>query len=426
MRLLLVSPFLFLCLIFSVCGEEKIFIGMNYPQSGPYADMGQEEWNGIQLAKDEINAAGGILGKQIEIVATDSQSKPDISAENARKLIEEHKVKFITGGVASSVALAVSKVCKEKGVLFMPCLTNANEVTCEQGHRYIFRPGYHSYMTAKALSSYLQKNFSGKRFFYISADYAWGRSMESSLRKATSTEDSEVHKGIATPFPGATENDFQRALSLAKVAKAEVLILTLFGNDLATALRYATLMGLKNQMTVIAPTLELTMAMKSGPKIMEGVVGTTDWEMCVPYTLNYERGKAFVEAYVARYNRYPAMPAAWAYTCLHQYADAVHRAGSDDPVKVIRALERHRFTLLKDEQIWRDFDHQCIQSVYLVRCKPMEEVLKDKFQQDFFEILDVVSKENAALPRVVWEETRKAAGLPPFYEPLPEEEGTRK
>lgn len=84
------------------------------------------------------------------------------------------------------------------------------------------------------------------------------------------------------------------------------------------------------------------------------------------------------------------------YSILHQYKDAVERAGSFDTTAVTKALEGHSFTLLKDEQTWRSFDHQNVQTVYGVKGKPQAEVLKDKFKADYFEIISTMSGEEAA------------------------------
>ena len=85
---------------------------------------------------------------------------------------------------------------------------------------------------------------------------------------------------------------------------------------------------------------------------------------------------------------------------------------------MIKALEGHEYQLLKDKQTWRDFDHQSVQSVYLVRCKPEAEVLKDKHKLDYFEILSAISGEQAVRTRDEWNAVRTAAGKPTHLEPL--------
>jgi ABC-type branched-subunit amino acid transport system substrate-binding protein len=266
-------------------------------------------------------------------------------------------------------------------------------------------------MGAKVLSEYLKEHFSGKRYYYVVADYTWGWTTEASIRKFSRTLDRKRHKRMLTPFPGAKRKDFEKALTKAKSSRAEVLVLVLFGKDMTDAVKLATEMGLKDKMSIVVPNLTLGMAQGAGPKVMEGVVGALPWSWNIPYAYNYPRGKAFVEKYAEEYKGYPSTSAASAYTILHQYKDAVERAGTFETKAVINALEGHKYTLLKDEQVWRALDHQSIQTVYAVKCKPEAQVLKDKFKQDYFEIIKAMPGEKAARSKERWTITRKAAGL---------------
>ncbi|MBW1738784.1 MAG: ABC transporter substrate-binding protein, partial [Deltaproteobacteria bacterium] len=330
-------------------------------------------------------------------------------------------VQMVLGGSASSVAVAAGKVCQAKGVPFFGTLTYSTATTGKEGHRHTFRECYNAWMGAKAIASYMKENFAGKKFFYITADYTWGWTTEASVRKFSDTEDKSKHKGITTPFPGATEKDFKKALSFAKMIKPDVLVLVLFGKDMSTAVRLATAMGLKNKMQIIVPNITLGMAEGGGPKVMEGVIGALPWCWKVPYKYDYPRGKEFVEKFAAKYGRYPSTSGASAYTILYEYKSAVERAGSFDSPAVIKALENHEYTLLKDKQVWRDFDHQSVQTVYAVKCNPQAVVLKDKYKLDYFDILSSLSGEDAVRTREEWNAVRKAAGKPTHLEKLPGE-----
>jgi len=391
---------------------DAIKIGLNYPETGPYAVEGLDQLQAAQMAVAEINAAGGILGQPITLVVADSQSKPDVAKANVTKMIDVDGVKMVFGGASSGVAVAVGEICQQKGVPFFGTLTYSTDTTGKDGHRHTFRECYDSYAGAKAMASYMNQNYAGKKYFYITADYTWGWTTEECFRKFTKTTDVAVHKGMKTPFPGATEADFSKALSLAKMVKPDVLVLVLFGKDMSTAIRLATAMGLKTTSAVVVPNITLGMAESGGPKVMEGVVGALPWDWSIPYKYGYERGKQFVEAFAAKYNRYPGTSGASAYTILHEYKAAVERASSFESAAVIKALEGHSYTLLKDEQTWRDFDHQSVQTVYVVRCKPEVAVLKDKFKLDYFEVLSSMPGAEAFVTKPEWQAQRQAAGKP--------------
>ena len=93
--------------------------------------------------------------------------------------------------------------------------------------------------------------------------------------------------------------------------------------------------------------------------------------------------------------------------------DAVERAGTFDTARVIAELEGHRYRRLKDDQYWRAFDHQSVQTVYAVRGKPWQQVLQDPYRADYFELIDSLAGEEAARTQEEWTEARKAAGKPP-------------
>ncbi|MEP3164486.1 MAG: ABC transporter substrate-binding protein, partial [Marinobacter sp.] len=244
------------------------------------------------------------------------------------------------------------------------------------------------------------------------ADYTWGWSVEESVRKFTSTDDTEAHQGVKTPFPRALITDFREALEQAEQSDAKVLMMVLFGDDMVRALNVAYEMGLTKKMQVVVPNLTLGMARQVGPTIMEGVVGGAPWVWSVPYQYDYPRGKEFVEAFSSRYEMRPSTAAASAYSIVYQYKDAVERAGTTNTSQVIRALEGHRYTFLKDEQYWRKFDHQNVQTVYVVRVKPRNEIMDDEYSSDYFEIIDSMPGDEAAQTRAEWEARRKETGQP--------------
>ncbi len=205
------------------------------------------------------------------------------------------------------------------------------------------------------------------------------------------------------------------------MVKPDVLVLVLFGNDMVKGIRQATIMGLKSQMQIVVPNLTLGMAEGGGPKVMEGVIGALPWCWQIPYKYDYSNGKSFVEKYSSKYNRYPSTSGASAYTIVKEFKAAVERAGSFKGTEIVKALEGHEYQSLKDKQVWRSFDHQSVQTVYAIKCKPKVKVLKDKFKLDFFEILHSLPGKDACQTRDEWNAVRTSAGKPAHLEILPGE-----
>lgn len=390
---------------------DPITLGLNYPRTGSYKEEGLSQMRGALLAIDEINARGGVLGRPLRLSSLDSASQVDKAEQNVDKLAAEGAA-MLFGGASSAVAIAAGKRARQHGLIYFGTLGYSNDTTGKDGHRYLFRESNNATMSARALGQYLARHLPNKRYFYVTSDYTWGHTSEASLRKATGSEDQARHPSVRIPFPGARLSQYRDALTLASKSDAEILALVLFGEDLVRAMRIAHELGLTSRMQIVVPNITGHMVEQAGPTIMEGVLGTTPWTWRVPELENSTRGKAFVQAYVERYETYPSSSAAHAYGIVHQWADAVERARSLKSEAVIKALEGHRYTLLKGEQEWRAFDHQNVQRTYVVKVRPRAEILKSPLHQDYFEIVHHLDGEQGALSLSEWQAERRAAGQP--------------
>lgn len=390
---------------------EPITLGLNYPRTGPYKEEGLAQMRGALLAIDEINAAGGVLGRPLRLSSKDTASRPAKAEKNVDKLAAEGAA-MLFGGASSAVAIAAGKRAKQHGLLYFGTLTYSNDTTGKDGHRYMFRECNNAWMSAKVLGQYLSKTLPNKRYFYVTADYTWGHTSEASLRQATASDNAAQHASVRIPFPGARLADYQDALTQAAASNADILALVLFGEDLVRAMRVAKDLGLTERMQIVAPNLTQSMVEQAGPNLMAGVIGTEPWTWRVPALEKSARGEAFVEAFKTRYEMYPSSSAASAYSIVQQWADVATRAKSLDSETLIKALEGHRYTLLKDEQQWRAFDHQNLQTVYAVKVKPRDEVLKDPLKQDYFEIVDRLDSSSALPSLAEWQAERRAGGQP--------------
>ena len=143
---------------------SSVTLGFNVPQTGPYADEGADELRAYQLAVEHLNGTGsdngmletfsskalqgnGILGKKVEYVTGDTQTKSDAARASARSMIEKDGAVMITGGSSSGVAVAVQALCQEAGVIFMAGLTHSNDTTGKDKKANGFRHFFNSYMS---------------------------------------------------------------------------------------------------------------------------------------------------------------------------------------------------------------------------------------------------------------------------------------
>jgi branched-chain amino acid transport system substrate-binding protein len=368
--------------------QDEVIIGLNVPLSGPYVLQGKDQLNSYALAKEEIDAAGGILGKKIKFLIADSKSDPKVSVENVKNFIAQG-VDMVTGGSSSGVAVAVSALCQQQKKLFMATLTYSNDTTGKDGHRHTFRETYNAWQSAVALGRYLKKNFPNKKYFYVTSDYTWGWTTRDSMKRFTGSDAAtDVLIKLGTPIDSPLYRD---AVRKAIDEKAEVLVLVLFGRDMMAGLQACVELGVKDKMQIVVPNLELNMGIGAGLQANAGILGAMPWYWEVPYKYGFEKGKTFVDKYRKRYGSAPCNGGATAYTNLMLYKWAVEQTKSFEPKNLIRALEGHTFVGLKDQETFRPWDHQAIQSVYVVRGRDPK-AMKEAW--DIYEVVDSYSGED--------------------------------
>ncbi len=181
---------------------SSVTFGFNVPQTGAYADEGKDELKAYQLAVQHINGEGdggmlntmtpkalkgnGVLGKKVEFVTGDTQTKSDAARASAKQMIEKDGAIMITGGSSSGVAVAVQSLCQEAGIIFMCGLTHSNDTTGKDRRRYGFRHFFDAYMSGQALGPILGEEYGKDRVAYhLTSDYTWGWTQEESIKDAT-------------------------------------------------------------------------------------------------------------------------------------------------------------------------------------------------------------------------------------------------
>ena len=165
-------------------GEEPIRIGVDNPSTGIFAAFGKNERFGCEMAVDEINAKGGILGRPVELLFEDSTSTDTgIAVQKARKLIQGDKVDLLLGNLNSAMALAIAQVSNELRTLHIVPGGHTDAVTGTECHWNVFRVCNTTQMEANAVASSLIKT-AGKKWYYLTSDYAYGHTLQAGLEKA--------------------------------------------------------------------------------------------------------------------------------------------------------------------------------------------------------------------------------------------------
>jgi ABC-type branched-subunit amino acid transport system substrate-binding protein len=345
--------------------SKEIVIGLNVPQSGPYADQGNDQLKAYNLAIDQINKSGGIMGMQIKPSVGDDRTTADVARDNAQRMIERDGAVMITGGSSTGTALAVSALCQQKGSLFMATLTHGDETSNQNCHKHTFRRYNDAYMSAQALARTLMAKYGTGTWFHITADYSWGHSVHDNIAAVVNPKGA---KEIANVQLKLGTTDFSSALSQAQAAKPDVLVITEFGADMVNCLNQAAAFGLTKSAKILVPLVDEYMA-KGTKDNFNNVVSTAPfyWNY---HSAKYPGAKKFVDAFYDRYKTYPSNGAECAYVDIMVYKQAVEQAHSTDPLKLIPVLENLKFNFTKGPEYFRKEDHQGVNSVLVVEGIP--------------------------------------------------------
>ncbi len=364
---------------------STVTLGFNVPQTGPYADEGADELRAYELAVEHLNGGGdggmmgtfsskalqgnGILGKKVEYVTGDTQTKSDAARASAKSMIEKDGAIMITGGSSSGVAIAVQGLCQEAGVIFMAGLTHSNDTTGKDKKANGFRHFFNGYMSGAALAPVLEKQYgSDRKAYHLTADYTWGWTQQESIAAATEALGWETVNNVLTPL---AQTDFSSYIAPVLNSGADVLVLNHYGGNMVNSLTNAVQFGLRDKMVngknfeIVVPLFSRLMARGAGDNI-KGILGSTNWH----WSLTDAGSQAFVKSFGTKYGFPPSQAAHTVYCQTMLYADAAERAKSFNPCAIAEALEGYEFDGLGNgPTLYRAEDHQCFKDVLVVRGK---------------------------------------------------------
>ncbi len=371
-------------------GETPVKIGMHDPLTGTYAAEGESEVRGAKMALAEINAKGGMLGRQVQLLVEDDAANAGLAAQKAHKLVEQEGCSMLMGAVSSATALSVNQVAHQLGKVYMVTGGHTDPVTGSQCHWTTFRICTTTYMLAAGLAGTLYKKFGGK-WYFITPDYAFGHTLQESYAKLLEGMGGTVLGNSLAPL-GTT--DFSSYLIKAEQSNPNVLINLTDGQDLVNSMKQAVQFGLTKKFAIGGGLSELEV-LRALPK--EARIGwwTLEWWWDQP---NTPQVKDWVASYRKAYTdgSYPSARTWFGYAGLHALALGVAKAKSLEPVNVAHALEGlalpPEVKLQPHNVYFRAGDHQLMSSEF-----PGEDI-QDGTYPNLFKVADIVAGETIALP----------------------------
>ena len=323
--------------------KEPLRIGVIQPLSGPVAQSGQNVLWGAEIARDEINAQGGVLGRKIELKVYDSKNDPAEAINAANKLLTSDKIKIIMGCWGSSPTLAVLPILEQAGVPIV-VETASNVKVTDQGLKMVFRIAATSVQEANGVADALFKNLKIKKAAVIAVNNDWGRGGYNAYADAIKKSGGEV---LPAEFVEDSATDFYPQLTKIKGSGADTIIINSEVGQIALIVKQIKELKLP-QAIVSAGGSNFSDALiqLAGKEAAEGVYSAQHNVAWAPEsTANPEKAKVYLEAWKkANHEWLGVSEGLRGYDGIHTIAETVKKAnGSDDPKDTVPALRNLDF-----------------------------------------------------------------------------------
>ena len=337
---------------------DSVKIGYITDMSGLYADI--DGPGGLEAIKMAIEDAGGkVLGKPIELMSADHQNKADVAASKAREWADQQGMDVLIGGTNSATALAMNKVAAEKKKVYINIGAGTARLTNEECTPYTVHYAYDTVALAKGTGSAVVKQ-GGKSWFFLTADYAFGHSLESDTAAVVKANGGTVVGQVRHPL---SASDFSSFLLQAQSSKAQILGLANAGGDTINAIKAAKEFGITKTMKIAGLLMFINDVHSLGLRNTEGLLMTDSWY----WDMNDDTRK-FANRYFGKMKKMPSSLQAADYSAVRTYLKAVEQAKTDDPDKVMAELKKIKINDFYTKGYIRQ-DGRGIHDMYLMQVK---------------------------------------------------------
>ena len=319
--------------------------------------------NGWQMAVEEINAAGGLLGgRKVEVISRDDGGKPDDATRNAQELLSSQKVDLLAGTFLSNVGLAVSDIALRDKTLFVAAEPLTDALVWDKGNRYTFRLRPSTYMQAAMLAEEAAK-LPAKTWATVAPNYEYGQSAVTNFKELLKAKRPDV-QFVAEQWPALGKLEAGATIQALEAAKPDAIFNVTFGADLTKFVREGNLRGLFEGRSVVS-------MLTGEPEYLDPLKDETPKGWIVTgYPWDQVKTPAhqkFVQAYAKRYGETPRLGSVVGYTTFMAIAEGIRRAGSADTEKLIIAFRGLKFETVFGPVTFRALDQQSTLGAFVGR-----------------------------------------------------------
>ena len=319
---------------------------------------------GMDLAIEEINAAGGVNGKQLELFVRDDNATPGDAVRAAEELLSREKVDVLTGSFLSNIGLALTDFAKQKKVFFLASEPLTDKIVWQNGNRYTYRLRSSTYMQVAMLvpEAVAMKK---KRWAIVYPNYEYGQSAAASFKELLKAAQPDV-EFVAEQAPPLGKLDSGSVVQAMADAKPDAIFNVLFGPDLAKFVREGNTRGLFKGREVVS-------LLTGEPEYLDPLKEETPNGWVVTgypwYGIQTPEHKAFYNAYNSKYKDYPRLGSVVGYSAIKSLAEGMKKAKSADTEKLIAAFKGLSVMTPFGTAVYRVQDNQSTMGAYVGRTK---------------------------------------------------------
>ena len=341
--------------------NQPIRIGVVTPLSGTYAGIGQQVKWGLDLAARQINAAGGVAGRPLELIYEDEEANPAVAVQKAEKLFQVNKVDFLTGTVNSGSTLAVGQLAERNNRLIATTVSFADSITGDKCSPNVFRVNARAGMQSAALADWLSSTRPNANVFYLGPDYEMGRSTVAAFKQAAEAKGA---KSVGEVFAPLDNKDYSPFFGQMRSARPAVIYTSVAGNDTVRLFSQMAEFGINRNVQVVGASGTVTSQnLPAIGKAADGFVTGVGYATGIDSPEN----RKFLAEFEAANKAKPDLYGADSYGVLFFYKAAVEKAGSTDTDKVRTAMRGLQWATPQGAKTMRAGDHQAMQDMYAMR-----------------------------------------------------------
>ncbi|MGC8907217.1 MAG: ABC transporter substrate-binding protein [Desulfomonilaceae bacterium] len=355
--------FVLVAAFFSAAAAEEppIKLGVMFISSGPLGGYGVNGQRAVEMAVEEINAAGGVLGRKLVAIFGDTKLKPDVATQLAEKFINEDKVDFLMGPTSSGVAMSLSEAARKHKKILVVTQAATDSLTGAKFNPYLFSTLSNVMMHSRS-GAYYMASKPYKRWMCIGPDYNYGhqswRLFSEKLKELK--PDVEI---VGETFPKLMAKDYAEHIEQIRKAKPDAVWCPLWGQDAVNFIRQAKAAKLFDEIKFAFPVgAALETLVPLGTETPAGLYMSSRYFFTTP---DSAENKEFVKKFYEKYKQYPDYMAEETYAGVYFIKAALMRAGTTNPDAIVKAVEKEPLAWLTPEgwKIMRPEDHQVVEDV---------------------------------------------------------------